>query len=189
MAVNSTPFNQTPEYLKGSAGEQLVKRLLQEHGWLIIPSYAYTGPGEDKAPRMEGMNTYFVIPDLDACKVGTRRWIEVKTKAKADFTHITQRFEHGIPLRHYHHYFEVQKASGCPVWLFVYELNTKALLYASLNVLNYHVRIYSGGKMNNGGMAFFPRDKFTNWNDDNYLFARTDHDPKLPPSREKVITI
>lgn len=166
----------------GADGEQVVKNLLIQNGWLIIPSYAYTGPGDDKAPRMEGMNTYYIIPDLDICRLGTRRWIEVKTKTEATFTSITQRLEHGIPLRHYYHYFEVQNATGCPVWLFVYELKTKAILYASLNALIYSVRKYEGGKMNRGGMAFFPRDAFTNWDDDNALFVRTDISPKLPPA-------
>jgi hypothetical protein len=182
MATSLIPFNQTPEFLKGSNGEQVIKNLLIQNGWLVIPSYAYTGPGDDKAPRMEGMNTYFIIPDLDICKLGTRRWIEVKTKEKPIFTRITQRFEHGIPLRHYYHYFEVQEASGCPVWLFVYEKQAGAILYASLNVLSYTVRKYTGDKMSRGGMAFFPRDSFTNWDTDNALFTRTDLSPKSPPS-------
>lgn len=178
MAINYIPFNKTAEFEMGSEGEQIVKELLQKNGWFVIPSYAYTGPENDKAPKMEGTNTYFVIPDLDICKVGTRRWIEVKTKTEADYTRITQRFEHGIPLRHYYHYLEVQKESGCPVWLFVYELRTKTLLYASLNSLSHFIRKYEGNKMSKGGMAFFPRDKFINWDEDSYLFARTDHDPK-----------
>lgn len=184
MAMNLIPFNQRPEFLKGADGEQVIKNLLIQNGWLIIPSYAYTGPGDDKAPRMEGMNSYYIIPDLDACKLGTRRWIEVKTKEEATFTRIAQRLEHGIPLRHYYHYFEVQKATGCPVWLFIYEKKIGAILYASLNALSYSVRKYTGDKMSRGGMAFFPRDGFTNWEDDNALFARTDLNPigALPAS-------
>lgn len=178
MATSLIPFNQTQEFRKEANGEQVIKNLLIQNGWLIIPSYAYTGPGDDKAPRMEGMNTYYIIPDLDICKLGTRRWIEVKTKEAADFTRITQRLEHGIPLRHYYHYFEVQKATGCPVWLFVYEQKAGVILYASLNSLIYSVRKYTGDKMNRGGMAFFPRDSFTNWDNDNALFARTDVDSK-----------
>lgn len=178
MAINYIPFNRTAEFEMGSEGEQVVKRLLQENGWFVIPSYAYTGPEGDKAPKMEGLKTYFVIPDLDVCKVGTRRWIEVKTKTEATFTRITQRYEHGIPLRHYHHYFEVQRMSGCRVWLFVYELRTSKLLYASLNALNHGVRIYEGPKMSNGGMAFFDRESFVDWSVDSFLFSRTDHDPK-----------
>lgn len=173
MAIKSIPFDQTTEYKLGHDGELVIKQLLIDNGWLVIPSYAYTGKGNDKSPRLEGMNCFYVIPDLDVCKAGTRRWIEVKTKSKADFTRLTQRFEHGIPLRHYRHYFDVQDATGCPVWLFVYELNTKSILYASLNALSYVARIYEGPKMSNGGMAFFPRDNFTDWNADNYLFART----------------
>lgn len=178
MAINYIPFNQTAEFEMGSQGEQLVKKMLQENGWFIIPSYAYTGPEGDKAPKMEGLRTYFVIPDLDACKLGTRRWIEVKTKSKADYTYKTRRLEHGIPLRHYRHYLEVQRESGCPVWLFIYELNTSKLLYASLTALSHGVRIYEGDKMSRGGMAFFDRDSFIDWDQDSVLFTRTDHDPE-----------
>lgn len=169
----STPFRQTDEYKRGHKGELIVKRLLIDNGWLVIPSYAYTGEDDNKAPRLEGTNCFYVIPDLDICKAGTRRWIEVKTKTKADFTRITQRLEHGIPLKHYEHYLEVQRETGTPVWIFVYELNTKSILYASLNSLSYVIRKYIGWKMSNGGMAFFPRDSFTDWNVDNYLFIRT----------------
>lgn len=174
MATSYIPFRETPQFKLGAEGEQIVKKLLLENGWLIIPSYAYTGPGQDKAPRMEGMNTFFVIPDLDICKLGRRRWVEVKTKTEASWTHVTQKFEHGIPLRHYYHYLEVQRATGCPVWLFVYELAAKILLYSSLNALIYDVRIYDGPKMSRGGMAFFPRDSFIDWDKDNALFARSD---------------
>lgn len=174
MATKLIPFEQTQEYKMGQNGEQVIKRLLMQHGWLVIPSYAYTGKGDDKAPKLEGMNCFYVIPDLDVCKAGTRRWVEVKTKTEATFYRKLQRHEHGIPLRHYHHYFEVQRATGAPVWMFVHELNTGAILYASLNALQYVTRIYDGDKMSRGGMAFFPRDSFTNWEVDNFLFARTD---------------
>lgn len=153
-------FKDTPLYQKGHTGELLVSEELQKRGFYVIPSYDYSGEDDNKAPRMEGVNLSYVIPDLDTMKDGNRYWIEVKTKEEATFTRKTQKLEHGIPLRHYRHYHEVEKISGCAVFLAVYEIRTGDILMAKLSNLDKHVRIYDGGKMSRGGMAFFPRDAF-----------------------------
>lgn len=112
---------------------------------------------------MQGQLTGYVIPDLDIAKDGTRRWAEVKTKEKADWTVITQRYEHGFKLRHYHHYLRVQEITGCEVWIFIYEEKTGDILYARLDDLTGIRREYLGDKMDKGGTVFFPRDAFKLW--------------------------
>jgi len=155
-------FRESEEWKKGCMGELLIADLLKRAGWYILPSYDYSGEDE-KAPRLQGALEDYVIPDLDISKNGERRWAEVKTKQSADWTRITQRLEHGIPLRHYHHYLEVQRITGCDVWLFVYEIETGDVLYAQLDELAEDLRLYEGNKMSRGGMAFFPRDAFKLW--------------------------
>lgn len=152
-------FKQSPLYKKGHVGEVIVAEELQRRGYYVLPSYDYSGEDE-KAPRLQGEKLCFVIPDLDTMKDGKRIWVEVKTKEEATFTRKTNRLEHGIPLKHYRHYQEVERISGCGVWLAVYEINTGDILIARLSELEKHVRLYEGEKMSYGGMAFFPRDSF-----------------------------
>lgn len=84
----------------------------------------------------------------------------MKTKAHADFTRITQRFEHGIPLRHFEDYKRVQALTGCKVYLFICEDDTGDILSKPIDELDAHKRIYRGNEMSRGGMVFFPRDSF-----------------------------
>jgi len=137
-----------------------VADFLKNKGWFVIPSYDYSGEDGNKAPKLQGLNKNFVIPDLDISKEGKRKWAEVKTKTSASYTRITNQYEHGIPLRHFEHYQEVEKITGCEVWLFVYELEAETLLFQKLNILSLNKRVYTGNKMNWDGMIFFPRDKF-----------------------------
>ncbi len=154
------PFRQTKGFRKGRFGEEIVSLWLQTLGWYILPAYDYTGNKRNKAPRLKGIADSLIVPDLLLARGGESRWGEVKTKAKADFTYMTQRYEHGIPLRHYRHYLRVQHVTGIPVWLLIYELKTGALFWKSLDSLSWVCREYHGYKMNSGGMAFFPRDIF-----------------------------
>ncbi|GFP29051.1 hypothetical protein, partial [Candidatus Hakubella thermalkaliphila] len=102
----------------------------------------------------------FVVPDLDIAKEGQRRWAEVKTKAGATYTRITKQLEHGIPLAHFNDYLQIEKITGCEVWLFIYEEDTQCVLSGRLKDLARSKRIYGGNKMSCGGMIFFPRIAF-----------------------------
>jgi len=141
----------------GKHGERVVARILRERGWYIVPSYDFTGTDGAKAPRMIGQRLGFVIPDLDIARGGTRYWVEVKTKTAADFTRLTQRFEHGMQLRHYTDYQRVQQESASPVWIFVLELAASELLFIALDKIEDMKRVYDGRKMGRGGMVYWPR--------------------------------
>ncbi len=156
-------LRETAEFRRGRNGERIVASILMRSGWLVVPSYDYSGEDNNQAPRMEGDGTFLVIPDLDACKRGRRRWIEVKTKKTATLHRKTGTLEHGISLRHFRHYQSVEAESGSPVWLVVYEENSGDLLIARLSELSARARIYEGPKMGRAGMAFFPRDAFRFW--------------------------
>jgi len=139
-------------------------------GCYVIPSDDYVGEDE-KAPRMKSAGRDLILPDLDVARVGKRQWWEIKTKTEATWTRITQRYEHGIPLRHYHDYLEVERVTGTPVMLGIYERKTGAMLWASLVELSAHPlkREYTGSKMSNGGMVFWPVDAFRTWRHDSLL--------------------
>jgi hypothetical protein len=148
----------------GRGGERRVAEQLIERGWYVIPSYDYSGE-DDHAPRMEGRAGCYILPDLDISKGGKRRWAEVKTKTEAAFFYKTSELVHGIPVRHLEHYRRVEAESGCEVWLFIYEISTAALLYSKLSELGEGQR-YTGRKMSNGGMVFWPRNTFRIWHFD-----------------------
>ena len=152
------------ELARGRTAEHVVAEILRQRGWYVIPSYDYTGDEGDKAPKMSGEKIAFVIPDLDACREGERKWAEVKLKSKPTLRRITGVLEHGIPLRHYRDYKKVQDESGCDVWIFICEQSTGKVLCQSLHRLG-EPRIYDGNKMSKGGMAFWPRDSFADWTD------------------------
>jgi hypothetical protein len=161
METKQNSFRETMEWKIGEIGRNVVIAALQEKGWYIIPSDDYIGEDE-KAPRLFGKVKQYVLPDLDVAQRTVRRWGEVKTKAEATWTHITQRLEHGFAKRLFDHYLEVQSITGTEVWVFVYERKTNTLLYARLNDLP-KPRVYLGNKMDRGGMVFFPRNAFITW--------------------------
>jgi hypothetical protein len=88
-------------------------------GWYVIPSYDYTGEGKAKAPKLQGIRDAFPVPDLDVCRFGLRRWVEVKTKEASDWTWKTSQYEHGI--EHYDEYVRVAEETGTEAWLAIYE--------------------------------------------------------------------
>jgi hypothetical protein len=160
------PFEERPETIRGRRAELAVSRWLQQtRGWHVLPAYDYAGQGERKAPRLEGLPTSLVVPDLLAARQGVSAWFEVKLKTHADYTYLTGRQETGIALRLWNHYLEVQALTGLRVWLvFVHEDEdeVRAGDLASLAVGTcLHgdglptMRIYDGGKMGHSGMAFF----------------------------------
>jgi hypothetical protein len=154
----SMPLRDTEQFRRGRNGEHIVAERLKRNGWYVIPAYDYSA-SDEHPPRMEGWTRRFIIPDLDACKAGRRIWVEVKTKTAPSLHRATNVLEHGIPLRHYEQYRQVEFETGCPVYLLVYEEQSRQLLWQKLSELG-QPRIYTGDKMSWGGMAFWPRDSF-----------------------------
>jgi len=157
------PFRERPEFLRGRVAEQMVTRWLQEqHDEFVIPSYDYSGEDGNKAPRLQGLLRGFAVPDLDVSRDGRRRWVEVKSKERANIWRSSQPWgrpnvhEHGIDYSNYLDYLEVKRITGAPVWIAVYEENTGCLLGAEIDAL---------GKPRLGSwlgkpIANWPRDKF-----------------------------
>jgi hypothetical protein len=151
------PFREREEFKRGRSGEQRVATVLRERGWHVIPSYDYAGEDEHP-PRMEGPQAAtYILPDLDVCKSGDRRWAEVKTKTAPSMGRISGELEHGIPLRHFAHYQAVQRESGSPVYLFIFEEASRKLIYCKFDELGAG-RVSNGAGM--GGMIYWLRRQF-----------------------------
>lgn len=161
------------EFERGHEGELRIERALMRRHWWVVRSYDYSGSDDNKAPRMYSLNhereVGLVIPDLDVSRAGQRYWIEVKVKAKPLHYRKFDRLEHGISRRHYEAYKRVQRESGSPVWIAVYEEDTGAALIQSLDWLA--ISGFRDGPMKKGGastewMINFPRgafDVFPDW--------------------------
>lgn len=129
------PFQERQNFKRGRAGELRVMQWLQEHGWFVIPSYDYAGEDGDKPPRLQGLVAAYAVPDLDAAKNACRRWVEVKTKHSANYRYTTRTYEHGIDESLLRDYEQVEKITGCEVWIAIYEESTGRLLANSLQAL------------------------------------------------------
>ena len=125
---------------------------------MVLPAYDYSGLAEDKPPRLMAIPSTdsLVLPDLLSARDGASLWVEVKYKWEATFTHITGRMETGINLRLWNHYLQVEKVTGCRVWvLFAHEWEGE-IRVGSLSGLRVFARQYKGRKMGQDGMVFFP---------------------------------
>ena len=149
----------SPEFVRGRAGEMTVAAWLQERGWFVVPSYDYSGQDGKKPPRLQGLVSGYAIPDLDIARKGLRIWAEVKVKAGPTYHRITGVFEHGISARLHRHYQEVQDITGTPVWFFILEEEVSLLIAQAMDQLG-APRVYDGSKMGRDGMVFWPRERF-----------------------------
>jgi hypothetical protein len=149
-------LRESPEFKRGRNGERIVAQLLKRLGWFIVPSYDYSGEDGNKAPRMEGHTAAFVLPDLDISRAADRRWAEVKTKTRPTLYRKTGKLQHGISARQFEHYRAVERETGCPVCLFIFEENTRLVLTARLNELGNGRRALMG----QSEMMFWDRDAF-----------------------------
>lgn len=156
--MSLVPLRETEQFKRGRNGERFVSDQLRAAGWCVIPSYDYSGD-DDHPPRMEGQAATYILPDLDICRQGHRRWAEVKTKTVPSMGRISGELEHGIPLRHFEHYQAVQHESGCPVYLFIYEESSRKLIYRKLDELG-PGRVSHSWAMSRGGMIYWLRRQF-----------------------------
>jgi hypothetical protein len=156
---HASEFRQLETFKRGRNGEQVVAGWMMDRGWHVIPSYDYSGEDGNKAPKMAGKHSAYVLPDLDVAQNGKRLWAEVKTKAEPTLHRKTGTLEHGISLRHFREYKQIETITGCAVYLFVYEECSGDLLMKPLGEES-QGRAYDGKVMGRGGMIFWPRASF-----------------------------
>jgi hypothetical protein len=119
---------------RGRLGERLVVDFLKREGCGVIPSYEYSGPDGDKAPRLMVHGAPgFIVPDIDVCKAGQRFWVEVKTYRGPATNKRRECLVHAIPRRLVEHYRAVQELTGTPVVVLVLEVCSGALLTRRLD--------------------------------------------------------
>lgn len=161
-------FCDTDIFKRGRTAERLVATIIQEDGGLVIPSYDYSGSDNNKAPRLQGLDNSYVLPDLDISYYSVfnyeRTWVEVKAKRTIMYFRNLKREEHGISFLHWKDYLEVQRITKTPVVLFIYEEPTQLILYEYINELektdSRRGEMKKGNGKNEGEMINFPRAAF-----------------------------
>jgi hypothetical protein len=141
----------------GREVEKSVSAWLMTKGYIILPVYDYSGLSENKAPKFTAaiQAESLVIPDLLAAKEGSSKFVEVKFKESATFTHITKRNETGLSHRLWKDYKSVQEKTGIPVYLVFAHRKEDEVRCGKLSSLDGKERVYSGTRMGRGGMVFF----------------------------------
>lgn len=143
----------------GCATEAAIRLWLQNQGHYVVRTSDIKGTG---APMLEGADGAMVIlPDVLDSFRGHTRWVEIKAKSRSTWHNQLRRNEHGLPLKNWMAYMEVQAQSGIPGSLCIYELQSGIVLLQSLDVLSRYRRDYNGSNMPGGEPhVFFPRDRF-----------------------------
>lgn len=158
---------------------------LRERGSYVIPSYDYSGAGDNKAPKALGPRgeISLVLPDLlafrppsnDAGAPGAAFSLEIKLKTEGTLHKKTGDMTTGMSLRHYDHYKRWQVISGHHVFVaFVHE-DTRQVRVATLDWLAKHEHHrYMGDKMGRAGMVFWDWEKIPRREDMDRIFGDVD---------------
>jgi hypothetical protein len=145
---------------RGLVGEHTASDFLQAMNWYVLAGYNFTGPEGNKPPQIQcGDKSKWSCPDLLVCRDGMSYFVEVKIKAISPTFRNSDEVRHGIDLKHYDHYKEVQKESGIPVWLWVIEEETGEVLCQLLDILTLTEK--PGVGVMTGKMMYFPKSSFT----------------------------
>lgn len=123
-------FSELPTTVIGRLGEVAAANEFRSDGYGVIASYKYNGK-DTEAPALELSDRREILPDLDTCKAGRRRWIEIKTYAQAIWNRTLGIHVHGITCRHFENYVAVELETGSEVWLAINELDSGLLVISS----------------------------------------------------------
>lgn len=133
MLQSEQEFRSLREWAK-SYEIALSKYLRAKCGGSILATYDYSGLGEDKPPKLYGVEADFVIPDLLWFRNGQQRWFECKWKKGASPwpDKISKEIVTGFNLRHWNHYWAVQRETAISVSVIFIHAREKECLWGDL---------------------------------------------------------
>lgn len=157
-------------------GEDHIARGLSAKGWFILP---YGKMGKGHAPLAQSCDEAIILPDLQIMAQGKNRWVEVKRKTRPAFMRSERCFKHGFCKRQWDHYRKFEVEAGVETWIFIWEVENRAILYAPISYLK-HPQVrkatpFKEKSSNNRtdfcthGMVFFRRDDFWVMNESEFL--------------------
>jgi hypothetical protein len=148
--------------------EVALATFIRARGWHVLPTYDFSGKGDDKAPKLlaPAGQRDLVMPDLQCFRNGEVRWIECKWKARADFNIKRGYYVTGISLRLADHYERVNQMTGADVFLlFLHEHEGEVRGGKMRDLATAWSHDYQGEKMGRSGMRFWRWDAPPRWCD------------------------
>lgn len=140
--------------------ERALAAWVRARGWHVLPTYDFSGKGDDKAPVLLAPpgTADLIMPDLQCFRAGRVRWIECKWKTSAVLHRNSGQMVTGISLRLASHYERVRATTGADVWLvFLHEREREVRGGEMARLEMSHD--YNGGVMCRGGMRFWLWDR------------------------------
>lgn len=145
------------EFKIGRAGEVVIAGMLRAGQWYVNPTCEYSGKESRHAPMTANDEEALILPDFDIAKRGQRKWVEVKSYGTPGDNRQHGCKVHGISKRHHKEYVEIERETGCEVWLFIYEYETKTVVYAHIGSLPV---LQEGVSPRLGPEVYFARSEF-----------------------------
>jgi len=146
--------------------EKRMAALLRERGWYVLPTYDFSGKGDDKAPKLMapvGCES-LVLPDLQCFGEDGQRWVEVKYKTRADYNRKHGYTVTGISRRLWRHYRSVAEVSRADVFVaFLHDEEAEIRGDSLANLSSYVSHEYDGSKMGRDGMVFWRYGQIPRW--------------------------
>ena len=125
-----------PFAIFGFRGEAVMREHLKNEGfWVFTTEFS----GGDRAPLMESVLRQYVLPDLQACKGGLSRWIEVKSKQSASKHRNSGTLQTGCFIRHFTDYLAIEQATGIPGWIGFQHAMDARIYMQSIDILKDYI--------------------------------------------------
>lgn len=142
METKQVNFNDKPSTQKGKIGEEIIKKWLEDRGWII-----YEPKTENKPHAFDKL----AIKDKKQLIL-----IEVKTKARRNYYPDT-----GIDIRHYDEYKLISQNHNLPVFLFFVDEMIGEIYGNKLSFLEEQVKTSDGREypLRQGGIIYFPLER------------------------------
>lgn len=147
--------------------EKALSRWIRGRGWYVLPTYDYSGKGDDKAPKLyapHGLES-LVLPDLQCFRLGSQQWLECKWKHRSTFYEKGGYRSTGICRRLYRHYRQVQDATGAVVVVCFIHEHEKEMRGAPLSLLDDRSYSHESSRLGRHGMRFWRYDTISRWGD------------------------
>lgn len=141
MEMNQINFNDKQTTRKGKVGEDIVRKYLENKGWIIYE------------PKTDGPHAF------DKVAIKDKKWmtlLEVKTKARRNYYNDT-----GIDIRHYEEYKEISEKYNMPIFLFFVDEMLGKVYGNKLSYLEEEIKTEDGLNypLKQKGIVYFPLER------------------------------
>lgn len=175
------------QFIVGQLGEKAAAREFKRDRMSVIASCEFSGKNDNHAPVLEFERHNLTLPDLDVSGRGKRCWFEVKTYDAPQLFRVHGCYVHGIPVRLFDHYVNVERETGSEVYLAIVEVATSEMLVGSVPLS----QMSKYPCLCRGGCRSVDRDKHTASNDNGirepqWYFDRDDFETRYQIDKRTI---